>query len=199
MNHRIRFNRVLGLALLLTLGWSAVPAWAQGAVPGGDIIRIRKMTPVKEKTPIYQTSMRTQSAARQTDWWRAVVEYETAPDWIDALEFTFYAYLEDQSAKNAPVMFRGLVTYANVPKGRHLADIFLHPNVVARMGVVKQIAVVVKHKGVVVATESTSKEPNWWETRFSPVDGVLLNRAQTPFALVDYDSYNFIQPAAPVR
>ncbi|HPJ57871.1 MAG TPA: hypothetical protein P5306_01620, partial [Kiritimatiellia bacterium] len=64
MNHRIRFNRVLGLALLLTLGGGAVSAWAQGAVPGSDIIRIRKMTPAKEKTPIYQTSMRTQSAAR---------------------------------------------------------------------------------------------------------------------------------------
>jgi hypothetical protein len=156
------------------------------------------MTPAKEKTPIYQTSMRTQRSGRAPDWWRAVVEFETAPDWVDELEFTFYAYLEDQSARNAPVMFRGVVTYVNIPKGRHNADIFLHPNVIDRMGVIKQMAVVVKHQGMVVATESSAQKPNWWE-QFPPVNGVLLNRAQTPFALIDYDAYNVIKPAAVAR
>lgn len=198
MTHRIRSTRVLGLVICTALGLSALGAFGQAAVPGADIIRIRKMAPTKEKTPIYQTSMRTQTSGRQPDWWRAVVEFETAPDWVDELEFTFYAYLEDQSAKNAPVMFRGVVTYVNIPKGRHLADMFLHPNFLARMGVVKQIAVIVKHQGMVVATESSATTPNWWE-RFPPTDGVLLNRSQTPFALIDYDAYNVIKPVAPAR
>lgn len=198
MTHRIRSTRLLGLVLCATLGLSAACAFGQVAAPGADIIRIRKMVPTKEKTPLYTTSMRTQTSGRQPDWWRATVEFDTAPEWIDELEFTFYAYLEDQSARNAPKMFRGVVTYMNVPKGRHLADIFLQPSFIARMGVVKQLAVVVKHQGVVVATESSATTPNWWDT-MPPVDGVLLNRAQTPFALVDYDAYNFIKPAAPVR
>lgn len=198
MTHRIRSTRVLGLVICTALGLSALGAFGQAAAPGADIIRIRKMAPTKEKTPIYQTSMRTQTSGRQPDWWRAVVEFETAPDWVDELEFTFYAYLEDQSAKNAPVMFRGVVTYVNIPKGRHMADMFLHPNFIARMGVVKEIAVLVKHQGMVVATESSARTPNWWE-RFPPTDGVLLNRSQTPFALIDYDAYNVIKPVAPAR
>ncbi len=46
-----------------------------------------------------------------------------------------------------------------------------------------------------VATESTAQTANWWD-RFPPIDGVLLNRAQTPFAFVDYDLYEQIKPAA---
>lgn len=128
------------------------------------------------------------------------MEYETAPEWIDELEFTYYTYLEDQSSKNAPLMFRGVVTYVNVAKGKHLSDMFLHPATIVRRGLVKQIAVVIKHKGVVVAKSSTSPKDNWWETLgYSPVDGELLTRAQTPFAFVDYDAYEAIKPAVVAR
>ena len=196
---RNRRIRLLGAGLLVVMGLGLASSWAQAPAPGSNILRIRgKLIPTKEKTPVYQTSVRSQTSGRPPEWWRVAVEYETAPEWIDELEFTFYAYLEDQSAKNAPEMFRGVVTYENVPKGRHVADIFLHPNVVARMGQVKQVALVIKHNGMVVATDSTSSRPNWWDG-FPPKDGVLLNRTQTPFALVDYDSYNFIRAASPAR
>ncbi|NCA82346.1 MAG: hypothetical protein EOM72_06320 [Opitutae bacterium] len=185
------------VAVLLGTAWGAV---AQQPVPGAgsEILRIRKMTPVKEKTPVFRTAAPGQASARQPDWWRVVVEFETAPEWIDELEFTYYAYIEDQSNKGAPVMFRGTVTYVNVSKGRHQSDMFLHPNTIARLGLVKQIAVVVKARGAVVATESTATKPNWWDG-FSPVDGVLINRSQTPFAYIDYDLYEAIKPAAAAR
>ena len=92
-------------------------------------------------------------------------------------------------------MYRSVVTYVNVAKGKHLSDMFLHPSTLARLGRVEQVAVVVKAKGAVVATDSTAKTPNWWD-RFSPVEGVLLSRAQTPFAVVDYDMYEQIKPAS---
>ena len=163
---------------------------------GSDIVRIRKLNaPEKVKTPVFRTAVQGQASAKQPDWWRVAVEYETAPDWIDEMEFTYYTYIEDQSNKGAPVMFRATVAYVNVAKGRHMSDVFLHPNTIARMGLVKQIAVVIKVKGVVVATESTATKPNWWDG-FPPVDGVLLNRSQTPFAFIDYDLYEAIKPAA---
>ena len=207
MSRPVRIPSVFGFALLALLAGS-VGAPAQMAAPAGvsaapgaggsDIIKIRKMTPVKEKTPVFRTAVASQASARQPDWWHVVVEFETAPDWIDELEFTYYAYIEDQSNKGAPVMYRGTVTYVNVAKGRHLSDMFLHPNTIARLGLVKQIAVVVKARGAVVATESTAAKPNWWDG-FSPVDGVLINRAQTPFAFVDYDMYEAIKPATVAR
>ena len=207
MSRPVRIPRVIGFALLALLVGS-VGASAQMAAPAGvpaapgaggsDIIKIRKMTPVKEKTPVFRTAVASQASAKQPDWWHVVVEFETAPDWIDELEFTYYAYIEDQSNKGAPVMYRGTVTYVNVARGRHLSDMFLHPNTIARMGLVKQIAVVVKAKGAVVATDSTAQRPNWWDG-FPPVDGVLLNRSQTPFAFVDYDLYEAIKPAGAAR
>ena len=206
MSHPVRTLIVRGFVLLALLVWTA-GAVAQMAAPaaapvaasaGADIIKIRKMTPVKEKTPVFRTAVASQTSAKQPDWWRVVVEFETAPDWIDELEFTYYAYIEDQSNRGAPVMYRGTVTYVNVAKGRHLSDMFLHPNTIARMGLVKQIAVVVKAKGAVVATESTAQRPNWWDG-FPPVDGVLMNRAQTPFAAVDFDMFEAIKSSAVVR
>jgi hypothetical protein len=206
MNRPVRSNISFGVAICAVLLWSACgvlaqqPGPADAAAPGGgsDIIRIRKMTPVKEKTPVFETKMPSASTKRPMDWWRVVVEFETQPEWIDELEFTYYAYVEDQSNKGAPVMFRGMVTYINIAKGRHMADMFLGPSTLVRMGVVKQIAVVVKAKGAVVATESTATRPNWWDG-FPPVDGVLLNRSQTPFAFIDFDAYETIKPAAAAR
>ena len=145
------------------------------------------------KTPVFRTATASQSSAKQPDWWRVMVEFETAPDWVDELEFTYYVYMKDQSNKGAEVMFRGTVTYVNVAKGRHYSDMFLHPSTLARLGRVEQVAVVVKARGAVLATESTAQTPNWWD-RFSPVEGVLLNRSQTPFAYVDYDLYEAIKP-----
>ena len=203
MKLRIRSKTAWGMVLFIALGITGLTAWGQQPLPGAggagsDIIRIRRMTPVKEKTPVFRTAVASQSSARQPDWWRVVVDFETAPDWLDELEFTYYVYMKDQSNRGAEMMFRGVVTYVNVPKGRHQSDMFLHPSTLARLGNVEQVAVVVKSKGAVVGTESTAKTPNWWE-RFSPVDGVLLNRSQTPFSVIDYDLFNAIKPQAASR
>lgn len=204
MKRPIRSRSAIAPVLFAALWLAAGSAWAQLPGPGAaaaaggggsDLLRIRKMTPTTEKTPIFKTAVQGQVPARQTDWWRVVVEFETAPDWIDELEFTYYVYMRDQSNKGAEVMYRSVVTYVNVAKGKHLSDMFLHPSTLARLGRVEQVAVVVKAKGAVVATDSTAKTPNWWD-RFSPVEGVLLNRAQTPFASIDYDMFEQIKPAS---
>ncbi|HOU20646.1 MAG: hypothetical protein KBC66_09315 [Kiritimatiellae bacterium] len=207
MKYPVRSAAVIGAVFFLGLclgagrGAAQMPAPGAAVAPRGadDILRIRKiLAPTKEKTPIYQTSVRTQTTGRQTDWWRVGVEFETKPDWIDELELTWYVFVEDMSNKKAPTMYSSAVTYVNVPAGRHVGDMFLHPNTIARVGPPKFVAVEIKHRGAVLATESTAQTPNWW-TQFSPVPGVLLNRSQTPFFLIDYDSYNAIKPAAASR
>ena len=202
MNRSVRSKVGFGMALFAAVGLLAGTALAQmasAAGGGSDVLRIRKMAPVPNtKTPVFRTATASQASAKQPDWWRVMVEFETAPDWVDELELTYYVYMKDQSNKGAEMMFRGAVTYVNVAKGRHYSDMFLHPSTLARMGRVEQVAVVVKAKGAVVATESTAQTANWWD-RFAPIDGVLLNRAQTPFAFVDYDLYEQIKPAAAAR
>ncbi|MBP1589716.1 MAG: hypothetical protein IJT88_00525 [Kiritimatiellae bacterium] len=165
-------------------------------VPGGVPLVLKSAPePKKAKSPIYKVSVGTQNAST-VDWWQGVVEFETAAEWIDELEFTFYAYVEDP--KQGKKLFRAMVTYVNIPKGRHVADCFLHPHSVQRFGAPKATAVIVKINGAVVAQKSSIQQGggSWWEG-FSPIDGVLLNRGQTPFALVDYDLHPTIKPVVP--
>ena len=166
-----------------------------GAVSAGGV-KGRALKPVKETTPAFEIKHGPSLPTAKT-WWCARTEFETDAEWTDELEFTTYVFVE-KSAKNPEVMYRNTVTYVNLAKGRHLSDVFLHPDTLSRFGVPKYVAVVVKAGGRVVASESSATTPNWWD-RFSPVDGVLLHRGQTPFAAIDFDSYPCIKPSAGAR
>ena len=159
-------------------------------------MKIKSLKPVKESTPAFEVKHGGSSTIAKT-WWCARAEFETDAEWTDELEFTTYVFVE-KSAKNPEVMYRNTVTYVNLAKGRHLSDVFLHPDTLSRVGVPKYVAVVVKAGGRVIASESNASTPNWWD-RFSPVDGVLLHRGQTPFAVIDFDSYPCIKPSAGAR
>ena len=174
---------------------SAMGGGASSSASAGGV-KIRSLKPVKETTPAFEVKHGGSSTIAKT-WWCARTEFETDAEWTDELEFTTYVFVE-KSAKNPEVMYRNTVTYVNLAKGRHLSDVFLHPDTLSRMGVPKFVAVVVKAGGRVVASESTATTPNWWD-RFSPVDGVLLHRGQTPFAVIDFDSYPCIKPSAGAR
>lgn len=173
-----------------------------GAMPvsaapsAGSGIRLRgEPKVVRERTPIFKTST-SQQSSNASEWWHGVVEFETAAEWTDEIEFDWYVYVE--SSKQGNQMFRCLTFYVNVPKGKHNADVFLNPNTLARYGIPKYTAVVVKVNGAVVDSKSTANTPNWWNN-FSPVDGVLLNRSMTPFSVLDYDDYPCIKPVVTVR
>ena len=175
---------------------SSMSAMGGGAGVSAGGVKIRSLKPVKETTPAFEVKHGGSTTVAKT-WWCARAEFDTDAEWTDELEFTTYVFVE-KSAKNPEVMYRNTVTYVNLAKGRHLSDVFLHPDTLSRMGVPKFVAVVVKAGGRVVASESTATTPNWWD-RFSPVDGVLLHRGQTPFAVIDFDSYPCIKPSAAGR
>ena len=186
-------------ALPPRLGVPASPSPSMSpSVSGGGAggVKIRSLKPVKETTPAFEIK-HGGSPTIAKNWWGARVEFETDAEWTDELEFTTYVFVE-KSPKHPEVMYRNTVTYVNLAKGRHLSDVFLHPDTLSRVGVPKYVAVVVKADGRVIASESTASTPNWWD-RFSPVDGVLLHRGQTPFAVIDFDSYPCIKPSAGAR
>ncbi len=162
---------------------------ANPAAPGAGVaVKIKKLAPVKAVTPVLEVKHGSSPTSRPKEWWCARMEFETAQEWTTALEITTYVYVEDQSNKNAPLMFKDVTTYVDLEKGTHLVDVFLHPDTFKKVGIPKYIAVVVRAAGAVVATESTASTQNWWD-KFTPVEGVLLPRSQTPFAVVDFDNY----------
>ncbi|MCA1810269.1 MAG: hypothetical protein LC725_12620 [Lentisphaerae bacterium] len=94
-------------------------------------------------------------------------------------------------------MFPATVTYVDIPKGRdHISTVFLRPNTVIRYGAVERVAVEVHARGEIVAYASQPDDKTqWWRMQINArvLNGVLLNRAQTPFAFVAWDNYQAIK------
>lgn len=202
-------NRAI-LRMMVTVGvvsvlGSATQALAQAKlvhppIKAEGILRIRELTGDGPRglvrTPEYTTSMsRGRNATRE--WAELAVQFDTEPEWIDELTFQYYALLYDKRSGEYTLL-KGTVTVMDVAKGRnHLAAAYIRPSTLARRGQVTAVAVEVVHKGDVVTTVSEGKlakgqalPAEWWKgLKLVPVDGLILSRAQTPFAYVNYDDY----------
>ncbi len=183
-----------GVLIALALGFLSVPdVMAQRASP----LEVRKLDGDKIQTPEYSVrGPNTQS--RNKDWFRVYAEYDTEPEWLDEATFTFYVVLKSSGNSDAPpyTLLKGEVTYVNIEEGRrHEADMFIHPSTLARYGDVERVAVLVNVGGRVVAMESKpSSKARWWE-QLSPQTTLMLNRLQTPFAMLNFDNFEMIKPA----
>jgi hypothetical protein len=182
------------LALAAAVALSASSGSAQQEAPRP--MSIKDISGGKVQTPEYQIK-KSQMTARSRDWFQIITSYESEPDWLDEAQFTYYVLVKNKKpgSKEAPQsLFKGEVTYINVEKGRHKSDMFLHPSTLSRYGDVQAIAVLVFVQGKLVGMES--KPPSnqrWWEA-LQPQDGFLLNRMQTPFAMLYFDDYEAVKP-----
>ncbi len=193
---KTRWILAVGLTAALAFVWVG-PAAAQMSQ---RVINIRKITPDKKaSTPRYE--MKPSIPMQRTlNWTSITVTYDVDPpgnnEWLDELTFTYYVLVRKKAGEQ-PKLLKGDVTYINIAKGRGLlADIFLHPSTVARFGNVDRVAVLVSYRGQILAGESLpASSQRWWE-QLPPTEGLLLNRQQTPFAMVNFDDYEAIKPAA---
>jgi hypothetical protein len=185
----------LTLACLLFIPFDAL-VFAQAPVTRSPIA-IRKVDGGKIATPIFAVKgPATPGGGRAKEWFQIYAEYDSDPDWIDELSFTFYVLVKGKT-KDAPAfsLFKGETSYIHIASGKkHIADMFLHPNIIARFGDVERVAIEVRQGGRVLERggKPALTEP-WWE-RLAPVEGVLLNRNQTPFSLVNIDDFEIIKP-----
>ena len=171
-----------------------------------DALSIQGIEAGTTKTPVY--NQRSQVSARDEvrDWFRIEVEYRTEPDWMDEITFTYYVLLRNDALAvrgdpRSPFrLLRGQVTNVNIPKARRSYSVmFIHPRTLERFGGVERIAVVATSGGVVLETSTQpDARTRWWE-ELPPVDGLMLNRLETPFALIAYDRYEAIKSEATAR
>lgn len=187
-------NTVLATAILSALYLTAsFPVSAQQA----DNVAIKKIEASKVETPEYQLTHNSMKG-RSRNWYRLVTQYDTDAQWTDELSFTYYVLVKNKDPKGPPrTLFRGKVTYVNIEKGRgHKSDVYMHPSTLARYGDVEAVAVLIESGGRLVSSESLpASNKRWWE-QLSPVDGMVLNRMQTPFAMINFDDYEAVKPAA---
>ena len=158
-------------------------------------ISVRKVDGGKVATPVYAVKGANADSGRSKEWFQVYVEYDSDPEWVDELNFTFYVLVKGKT-KDAPpfTLFKGETSYIHIMAGkRHLADMYLHPNIISRYGEVERVAVEVRQGGRILdRVGKPALTSPWWE-QFAPVEGGLLNRGQTPFAFVNSDEYEIIK------
>lgn len=168
---------------------------------GKEAVVIRKVEATgpssKIKTPEYKSdSSEPQSQGQSRDWARIAVQYETDAEWTDELEFR-YMVLVKNARTGAFTMFPATVTYVDVAKSkRHTSTVFLRPATLERYGAVEWVGVkiYIKGKDTPVAAAQMPDDARPWTINYPTREGVLLNRDQSPFALLAIDSYETIKP-----
>lgn len=188
--------------ILMLGGMFLVPSGlAQGNAPSRPV-RIDRIKGSKVKTPEYEVKRISVASRTTREWFQILTEYRSAPDWIDQLDVTYYALVKtrrDSGAEAPYILFRGQVSYVDVEKGRHDSVMYMHPSTISRYGDVDRVAVLMYVKGQLVSMESEpSGGERWWE-RFSPQDGYLRKRTETPFAMISDDNYEAIKAGGPSR
>jgi hypothetical protein len=199
-----RFAAKLPLVVLLALCFR-LPLSAQQPrqpqVPIEQLIRLGSVEAEGVSTPQFDVSVRGMSTQRdgRMEWLMVRAEYKTAKDWTDEVTVTFYVVLEGDAedlpaGSNTKNMFTGTVTYMNVRQGDHESTMFLDPNTFERYGDVIAVAAVVNLDGR-PAGELTdpSTTVKWWE-RQSPLPIPLLNRSESPWALIEIEKHDTIKP-----
>lgn len=134
------------------------------------------------------------------EWLEVRVAYDTVVEWVDELQFVFYAFVDTNMKDTPKMLLQHTVTYADIEKGRHMATVYMHPNTYERyIDDVEFVGVEIRYKGRPVrwtSDKSNMRESRWWEQarqQFPPVTGKLLSRNETPFALVGPDEYELIK------
>jgi hypothetical protein len=176
----------------------------------GQALRIRRIEGVGRtgliKSPEYRSNIQA-GIKRPGDWAEIRVQYDTAPEWIDELVFQYYGLAHTREGnKDVYSLYQATVRYADIERGHgHLGTAYLHPNAVKRYGFLVAVAVEISYNGKVVETASDSdrtvKLPSdWWKNQAIVGSGVvvarpgyLLNRRESPFALVNVDDYEVIK------
>ncbi|NQT92574.1 MAG: hypothetical protein HQ559_07430 [Lentisphaerae bacterium] len=204
-------------SLLLLLGF-CLDCPAQYARPGGavrrpaatdEIVRIKRLTGLggqsKVETPTYRTDV--QRGAKPAKMWvRLTTTYDTAPEWIDELTLQYHAMA---AKKEGPVtrytIYKATVRCFDIEAGRgHASAVYLRPAALKRYGELVAVAVEITHDGKIVDSKSEISglrlPPDWWKNPqvtdregVTVKEGYLLNRAETPFAFVNVDDYEYVR------
>lgn len=197
--------RLSVMTLCFCMGLSSRGLFAQEA-PATDpstFINVRGVKQETVSTPDFQFNVRGVSTRRdgRRDWLQITTEYDLDRPWLDELTITYYVVLT-ADARNFPQgtaltnMFTGSVTYQNIKRGRHRSAMFLDQNTLERFGTPSAVAVVYNVQGRPAGGDvhpQATAERRWWTT-MTPHSIPLLNRSESPWALVEIEQFNTIKP-----
>lgn len=193
----------LGLCVVLAMVFGSARVEAQTrARPegrGAAVLRIHQLTGYGPRSLMRSPDSSGGGSRNRNvrEWVEMTVQYDTDPEWLDEVAFTFYALLKNRATGDYSLL-KGVVTYMDVARGRaHQGVAYIRPNALARLGDVVGVAVEAQVKGEVVSSYSEGKlGPNvklpqdWWlNPKLAPKEGYIVDKSRTPFALVNFDDY----------
>lgn len=204
------FFRRFGLALPALL-LAALPAAGadKGGGPAGtnpNEFKIVKLTDLKND---YRQKPRAISgaSAKAKEWGVFDATFATVPDWIDGLVATFTVMLDNPKAdvkkgETRISLFQTTIEYADVEKGKdHKVGVVMPPAALLRYGTPIGFAVQFSIDGQEVASMGVGdgilkSRENWWadpqildSSIVQKREGYMIDRAKSPFQLIDIDSY----------
>ncbi len=164
-----------------------------------EVFRVRRIEPRMVDPPRYQVrDGRSIDAGRAGRWLEVRLQYDRPEiEWLDEATFTYYIVLHNRrpaEGEREYNLFRGEVTYVNIPRERNLNSVmYLHPRTMERYGEVDRVAVVISSQGRMLAIASDpDTDERWWE-RLPPKTGFVLNRLETPFAMLNTEAFEAIK------
>ncbi len=188
-----------------------------GTNPSEIKIDRQKMTNLGKDTYQRVRGVTGGAQAKASEWgvFDVVYRLNTAPLWVDEVVITYTVMLRQNgnAAEKAGLpdpkqdvsLLRLSVAYTNLSGDKqveHRAGVIVEPAVLARFGRAIGFAAQISINGQEVAADGFGDDilrgrEKWWEDPKiidSPIvakrDGLLLDRMQTPFALMDIDSYD---------
>jgi hypothetical protein len=191
---------VLCAALGVVFGFPVAEAQtrARPEGKGAAVLRIHQLTGYGPRSLMRSPDSSGNSRNRNVrEWVEMAVQFDTDPEWVDEVTFTYYALLKHRATGDYTLL-KGVVTYVDVARGRaHQGVAYIRPNALARLGEVVGVAVEAQVKGEVVSSYSEGKlGPNaklpqeWWlNPKLAPKEGYIVDKSKTPFALVNFDDY----------
>jgi hypothetical protein len=189
---------------------------AHGAVgtgytgPMNEVLKIRRVEGLARsnlvRTPEFRHNLPGGTKPTQ-EWVEIKTTFDTSPEWIDEVVFQYYVLTYSRKEKEGPYSFyQASVRYGDVEKGRnHLSTMYIPPSAVKRYGFPVAIGVEVSVNGKVVDVvsdrdNSVRVDDGWWKNpnvigkeAVIARQGCLLNRKESPFALVNIDDHEVIR------
>lgn len=183
--------KILSLSACVAFAF-AIHASAQVPV-GPGAIKVGKVQPAIVKTPDYSLKIGPEKRSKVGDWLEIEVEFETKAEEIDELTFAYTVMFENK-------LLDGTVTHVNIPKGReHFSVMYISPRALEKLtggkavtaGSIQNVWVVVSKQGQVLDQAAMKNQaiPN-----LPHINGLILNKMETPFAPLFFDRYEAIKP-----
>lgn len=184
--------KLLAFALVALLGLT-LPIQAQVAALRPGDVKLGKVQPAMVKTPEFSLTSGPTKRSKLGDWLEVEIEFETKAEEVDELTFTYTIMIEKK-------LLTGQVTHINIPKGReHYSVMYISPRTLTKLtggrpltaASIENVWVSVERQGMKLDQPASFKPgaiPN-----LPQIQGLVLNKDETPFAPLFYDRYEAIK------